>query len=351
MLGSSQAGKKQASNHAVVGVDDKFSFVNHWRFLSRGAAVREETNPMNQLVTRRDFVRGLAMSAAAVTLPMPVLAMKKRHIHIGHTGITWRNDAMEQAITDVNNLGFDGFETFGNVFDAWEQKPGGLGAVLQTHNLPLISAYCNVNLTDSSRRQQNLDNVTRWTGIMKKYGGRFIVIGPNGVHRDSYDFNANKANIVSALNEISQVIADNGLSSGLHQHTGTCVMTRDETYAVLDAVNTKYVRFAPDIGQLTKGGADALQVVKDYLPIVEHMHLKDFNGKDRHMVGYCPLGEGRVDVIGILNVIQKKEKKTPIKGMVMVELDYDNREDITPISLATTSRDYLVKNGVTFRKV
>ncbi len=116
-----------------------------------------------------------------------------------------------------------------------------------------------------------------------------------------------------------------GLPSGLHQHTGICVESRDETYAVMDAVNTKYVRFAPDIGQLTKGGADALQVVKDHLSIVEHMHLKDYDGKDRNMVGYCPLGQGKVDVIGILDVIEKKEKKTKLKGMVMVELDYDNK--------------------------
>ncbi len=311
----------------------------------------EEINRMKQFVTRRDFVRGLAVSAAAATLPSMALAMRKRHIQIGHTGITWRNDAMEQAITDVSGLGFYGFETFGNVYDAYEQKPGGLGAVLQAHNLPCISAYCNFNLTDPSQREEQVTNAIRWTGIVKKYGGRFIVIGPNPVHRPGYDFAAAKPNIVSALNEICQVIADHGLASGLHQHTGMCVMTRDETYAVMDAVNTKYVRFAPDIGQLTKGGADALQVVKDYLPIVEHMHLKDFDGKDRNMAGYCPLGEGKVDVIGILDVIEKKEKKTKLKGMVMVELDYDNREDITPLSLATTSRNYLVKNGVTFRKV
>lgn len=306
---------------------------------------------MKQVVTRRNFVRGLAVSAAATTLPSSVLAMRKRHIQIGHTGITWRNDAMEQAITDVSSLGFYGFETFGNVYDAYEQKPGGLGAVLQAHNLPCISAYCNFNLTDPSKREEQVTNAIRWTGIVKKYGGRFIVIGPNPVHRDTYDFAATKPNIVSALNEICQVIADHGLPSGLHQHTGMCVETRDETYAVMDAVNTKYVRFAPDIGQLTKGGADALQVVKDYLPIVEHMHLKDYDGKDRNMVGYCPLGEGKVDVIGILDVIEKKEKKTKLKGMVMVELDYNNREDITPLSLATTSRNYLVKNGVTFRNV
>ena len=305
---------------------------------------------MKQHVTRRDFVRGLAVSAAAATLPLSLHAMKKRHVNIGHTGITWRNRDIEQAITDVSDLGFYGFETFGNVLDNWEEKPGGLGTVLKAHNLPIISAYCNFNLVDPTKRQEQIKNAIRWTGIMKKYGGRFIVIGPNPVHRDTYDFAGTKANIVSALNEISQVIADHGLPSGLHQHTGTCVETRDETYAVMDAVNTKYVRFAPDIGQLTKGKADALQVVKDYLPIVEHMHLKDYNGKDQNMVGYCPLGEGEVNVLGILDLMEKKEKKAKIKGMIMVELDYNNREEIKPLTLATTSRDYLVKNGVTLRK-
>ena len=70
---------------------------------------------MKQFATRRDFVRGLAMSAAAVALPSSLLAMKKRHIAIGHTGITWRNSDMVQAITDVSSLGFYGFETFSSV--------------------------------------------------------------------------------------------------------------------------------------------------------------------------------------------------------------------------------------------
>jgi hypothetical protein len=48
------------------------------------------------------------------------------------------------------------------------------------------------------------------------------------------------------------------------------------------------VKFGPDIGQLTKGSSDAVQVVKDYLPLVQHMHLKDYNGVDPHLLGYCP---------------------------------------------------------------
>jgi inosose dehydratase len=300
---------------------------------------------MKQIISRREAAKTLAACTAAVAMPSSLFAARERKIKIGHTGITWQNKDIAQAIADVSSLGFYGFETFGEVFDAWEGKPGGLGAVLEAHNLPLISAYCNVNLTDPDRRKDELAKAVRWAAIVKKYGGRVTVIGPNGVHRDTYDFAANKANIVAALNDICQAVSDTGLTAALHQHTGTCVETRDETYAVLEAVNTKYVRFGPDVGQLTKGGADAVQVIKDFLPIIEHMHLKDSNGENPHLAGYCPLGQGKVNVPAILDLIEKKK----LKGMVMGELDDDGTADIAPLDLVKASKTYLHSLGVTFR--
>lgn len=43
---------------------------------------------------------------------------------------------------------------------------------------------------------------------------------------------------------------------------GAVVETRDEVYAVTEAVHPKYMSFAPQVGPLQKGGADAAQVVK-----------------------------------------------------------------------------------------
>ncbi|MGA7341293.1 MAG: TIM barrel protein [Terracidiphilus sp.] len=300
---------------------------------------------MKQNISRRDFTKAVAAGVAAAALPASLFAAKKRNIKIGHTGITWQNKDIAVAVADVSSEGFYGFETFGEVLDAWEDKPGGLGAVLQAHQLPLISAYCNVNLTDPAKRKDEVAKAVRWAGIVKKYGGSVTVIGPNGVHRDTYDFAANKANIVSALNDIGQAVSETGLTAALHQHTGTCVESRDETYAVMEAVNTKYVRFGPDIGQLTKGGADAVQVVKDFLPIVEHMHLKDYNGENPHLAGYCPLGQGRVNIPAILDLVGKRK----LRGMVMVELDNDGKTSLVPLDLVKTSKAYLESLGVTFR--
>jgi inosose dehydratase len=304
-----------------------------------------EEQALKQSIDRREFAGTVAMSVAAAALPTSLLASRERTIHIGHTGITWPNSEIARAITDVGSEGFYGFETFGEVFDKWEEEPGGLGAVLQAHQLPLISAYCAMNLTDSTRRIDEVAKAVRWAKIVKKYGGNVTVIGPNGVDRGSYDFAANKANIVASLNDICQAVSDTGLTAVLHQHTGTCVETRDETYAVLETVNTKYVKFGPDIGQLTKGGSDAVQVVKDFLPLVEHMHLKDYNGENPHLAGYCPLGQGKVNIPAILDLVDKRK----LHGMVMVELDNDGKSSLVSLNLVKISKAYLVSQGVRFR--
>ena len=120
----------------------------------------------------------------------------------------------------------------------WDQK-GGFKELLASNNLPLISAYCGVNLTDASKRKEEVDKIVRWAKIVKSYGGTTAVVGPNGVKRPSYDFNASKADIIASLNEIGRALTDIGIIGALHQHTGTCIELRDEVYAVLDAMDTK----------------------------------------------------------------------------------------------------------------
>lgn len=299
-------------------------------------------------MTRRSFVSGALMaSAGALTLPAFAAKAKERELQIGHTGITWRNDQVADAVAGIASLGFYGFETFGDNLVKWEDQ-GGLGPVLEKNNLALISGYCTINLTDPAQRTSEMAKADRYCELIKKYNGRIFVVGPNQVKRNAYDFAANKANIVSTLNELAKRVEDHGLTPVLHQHTGTCVESKDETYAVMEAVDTNHLKFGPDVGQLTKGGQDAVKVVKDFLPIVQHMHLKDYSGKDDHLLGYCPLGQGVVNVPAILDMMEGHR----ISGMVMGELDnsWGNMSPTPPEELLKQSRDYLRTLGIRFRQ-
>jgi len=284
----------------------------------------------------------------------------KLALHIGHTGLTWiplggrltpppainpmvDPQYAQAAIRDIAGLGFYGIELFGNQIEAMEAQ-GGVGAVLEQHKLPLISAYCSTNLSDPAARKDAIAKTLSWAALVKKYNGKVIVVGPNGVRRDSFDFKAHKDDIVTTLNELGKAVTDMGLTPVLHQHTGTCVESRDETYAVMESVDTKAMKFGPDIGQLQKGGSDPVKVVKDFLPLVQHMHLKDYAGGPEYL-GYCPLGQGKVDIPAILAMMNGRKTA----GLVMVELDSPPPQPAPAIENARIAKAYLEKAGVTFR--
>jgi len=293
---------------------------------------------------RRSFTKALAMGLAGAPLPL-LRAQTPRRLKAGHTGITWGfspADA-EKAITDVASLGFHGYESFGNVLEAWESK-GGLDKVLAAVTLPLRSAYCPVNLTDPTKRSEEVAKIVRWGGLIRKCGGTVAVIGPNNVKRAEYTFTDHKAHIVEALNDIGKALDDIGIIGALHQHTGTCVETREETYAVMEAVNTRYVKFGPDVGQLQKGGSDPVKVVKDFLQVVRHVHMKDYDGGE-HYLGYCPLGQGKVDVAALVELLESSGNDL----MIMAELDPSPKMPLTPLEAARINKATLQNLGYSFR--
>jgi inosose dehydratase len=251
--------------------------------------------------------------------------------------------AIETIVREIASQGFYGLELFSWQIEGMEAH-GGLKALCDKYQLPLISSYTGMNLTDATRRKEVIDGAVATARIVQKNGGKIIVVGPNSVPRASYVFADNKSSIITTLNEGAKAIADLGLTPVLHQHTGTCIESREETYAVMEAVDTRYLKFGPDIGQLQKGGVDPVQVVKDFLPIVQHMHLKDFVG-GAAFVGYCPLGQGKVDLPAILTMMEGRA----MSGMIMVELDSGGNMPMTPLETAKIARAYLEKQGVPFR--
>jgi inosose dehydratase len=271
-----------------------------------------------------------------------------RRLRIGYTALTWNAvpktpENLEPALKDFSALGFPTFETFCEILDYFDGK-GTLRTLIDRYRVPLCAGYCSLNMLDPAVHKDNLEKVTRFAGVVRKYGGTFVVLASNGVKRDGYDFQAARPKLVAGLNEYAKAIADVGLSSGLHQHTGTAIETRDETYAIMQAVDTRYVKFAPDVGQLQKGGADAYRVVKDFLPITSHMHLKDYSG-GQWFVGYCPLGEGTVNLSGILDLLEASGHDCD----VMVELDRSADTPISATETARISKAYLQKLGYKFR--
>jgi len=302
------------------------------------------------MTTRRALLEcSLAMAGGLVLNGCATPAAPVRRRLIGHTGITWgySADNAPDAIRDVGALGFHGFESFGNVLEAWQSR-GGLQAALDAAHLPLIGAYCPMLLVDPQKRDEQVRLAQRWGRLISNYGGGIAVIGPDNVDRQRFEFAAHRSDILAALNDIALALADVGVTAALHQHSGSCITTRDETWAVMEAANTRYLKLCPDTGELLSAGIDPLAVIRHFGEIIAHVHVKDYDGGAHHD-GYTAVGAGKVDTQAIMNALEK----LPGHFMVMAELNPDavaNRADpAAPRRLAAQSRAAFESLGYRFR--
>ena len=301
-------------------------------------------------MNRRAFSKTLAMAVASGALaPRELWAAQSRKLQIGITGLIFRatpNEPqnLEQALKDMSELGYHSFETWGSVLEHHD-KAGTLGAMIQKYGIPLRSAFMGVNVHDPSMLKQSIAQVVRWGQVTRKHGGTFAVVNAGGVKREAFDFKAALPHIITGLNEHGKALADIGLASGLHQHTGSAVDGPDEVYAVMEKIDSRVFKFAPDTGQLQKAGGDAAKIVRDFKSIVVHMHLKDYSGWE-HFQGYTPLGEGKVDLKSILETMEA----TNPSANIMHELDGSGNAPYTPRETAERSKKYLQTLGYTFRR-
>jgi inosose dehydratase len=335
---------------------------------------------MQNRLSRRIFSKTMALGLGAASLPQ-ISAQKPRKLLIGHTSITWLTfggggsrggsapktgagaagsgrapggvaggppvdvEQIETIIRDISGLGFYGVELFGNAVAAMDAD-GGVGRLLKKyHDLPLISIVASPECADPAKLKESIQIMVEQGRAAKKQGARIVLMNASGRRDQNYSFNEHKAKIANALNEAGKAMADLGLQAVLHQHTGTMVEKRDEVYGIMDALDTRIVKAGFDVGQLLKGGVDPVQVVKDFLPVIEHLHLKDYDGGPNY-VGYCPLGQGKVNLPAILDLV---ESKGSLKGMIMVELDPSNGMPLKAIETAKIAKAFLEKQGYTFR--
>ena len=304
--------------------------------------------------SRRQFIETAGMGTlASMTGPGSLFTEASKKFDIGSTFILWGYgaDDLEPSLRDMAKLGYHEFETFGFVIEEWEEKRGGFSEVVAKHGVPIRSAFCLGDVLDPSKRKDELKKLVKWARLLRKSGGKVIEYCPSPVNRTwrgetKYDYRDHKKNIIDSMNDFAKAVTDEGLVCTLHPHTGTPIETEEEVYFAMENVDTRYMLFGPDVGQLEKGKANPVKIVKDFMELIEHVHLKDYSGGP-YYAGYSPLGEGTVKVKKILKMLEKE--KDDMVGMIMMELDFSREEPPrSPFEAAKVSRDHLKSLGYQF---
>jgi len=294
--------------------------------------------------------------------------MSENKLRIGHTGITWlSDDDYEDTIRTIAAEGFGGIELFGWTLP--KMKAQGKLDLFKECNLPLWSAYFSHDIINPAAREEEFAKIKEQGEILVAQGGTHVAFGGNIVDRRKIRYNAEYRDyIVDFVNECGKRMQDMGLTLCYHPHTGTPVETKEEIMDFFQRIDPRYVAMAPDIGQIQKGGADPLEIIKTFEPLVKHVHFKDYggklefdasvldvaddetyynfseNGKEIDATGYinyCILGDGVVDLKGILDYFAAKD----FDGAFMVELDAGLTMPVTPQEAIRGNREYLQKIG------
>jgi inosose dehydratase len=167
------------------------------------------------------------------------------------------------------------------------------------------------------------------------------------------------ATLVANLHRAAEWCRLAGFQVVFHPHGGTFVETSDEIARLMDALDPALIGLCLDTGHFRFGGADPVRSIADYRDLVRHVHIKDCRsgviaavaetgGGFREAVRrgvFCPLGEGDVDVAGVLTALGD----IGYQGWLVIEQDRVVTDRDTPEALVagqSANREYLRRLGV-----
>jgi inosose dehydratase len=267
---------------------------------------------------------------------------------IGHTGITWGIPGdVETAYGETAELGYLGFETFAQTIVEWNQRPGGYRALVERNGIPTGAAYCYKQWIDPATARRDLDAARREAETARDAGATALVLQAGSRPPSGYG-QAEFQRLADALNQTGASCREIGLVAALHPHTNTAIETREDIDAIMRLTDPALVGFAPDTGQIAKGGSDIVEVLETYRDRIAHVHLKDWSGRyerdDRgreiDTTGYAnyePIGDGVLPMPEIFRILSEIDRDIWIN----VELDGTNQAPRPPKEAAAISRRYL----------
>ncbi|MBM4418353.1 MAG: TIM barrel protein [Chloroflexi bacterium] len=268
------------------------------------------------------------------------------NVRYGHTLLTWdvfREPAnIEQGIRDIAALGFEGTETGGGLYDWWEaNRPGRLKAILREAGIPMVTLFHSGEWTNPAAAPDLLERARRWSDAIGDMGGEMLMLVPG--RRGGQDIDASRGEPVEpfglddfkvmaeAMNRAGEIAQRAGIDATMHPHWGTAAESRLEIEVLLDSLDPKLIGFAPDTGQIAKGGADPFPIMDRWKSMIRYVHMKDL-AKDweekrragvplRSPEGYCEMGQGVIDFRRMISALESVN----FTGWLMAELDEAKR--------------------------
>lgn len=262
-----------------------------------------------------------------------------RGCSVGIVPLGWPEPScdLDAFLSQIAELGFAGIQ-FGDP----GPDPEAVRDRLEHHGVALAERYLPIRCTVDGPVVDAPADARAHQDQVVALGGRMLVAAIDGSpDRDGYAGRAEGAPQLSAagwqrlidlLEELARRGHDLGVDTTFHPHAGTFVETPAETTRLLEHTDPDALGLCLDTGHWTVGGGDPVSAVRSYGARLRHLHVKDvdpsvltrlrsgevptFTAAVENVV-FNPLGEGTVDLDGLLAVLDE----FGYGGWLMIEQD------------------------------
>ena len=179
---------------------------------------------------------------------------------------------------------------------------------------------------------------TRAARQLASTGSKVLVLGPSS-HHAGYDTSVEMTDdewttFLTNLGRLDGIVEDAGLLTALHPHWGMAIETGGQIARLLERSS---VGLCLDTGHAYLGGADPVEIARSAPDRVLHVHLKDVDPAKAARVRsgdvpfrqavidglFVPLGEGAVDIAGVINALED----AGYGGWYVLEQDVSLKDD------------------------
>lgn len=207
---------------------------------------------------------------------------------IGINPISWSNDdlqyvggevSLQTCLSQARSAGFQGVE-LGHKFP---RDPALLKPILDEHGLRLVSGWysCHLLLQDADREAQDMQ---AHASLLKAMGCKVIIFAEVSgcIHSEPGVRLSQRPKMTrdewrtfgQRLSSVATVANDYGLELCYHHHMGTVVQSAEDIDALMNSTSER-VRLLLDSGHARFAGADPVQLAKNYIDRIGHVHCKD----------------------------------------------------------------------------
>ncbi|MFS0822038.1 sugar phosphate isomerase/epimerase family protein [Bacillus sp. 1P02SD] len=239
-------------------------------------------------------------------------------IKFGCHGSTWELDYdkecdyLDQIMDTVKEAGFKGIDVQVALLGRYKNQPERLKEELVKRELELAALTVPFTWAGENETQEEKTHADYYINYLTHFPGAIMNVPARvGTNRDH--LLKRQKEIMNCVNALGIRAHDNGVIASFHPASPkTSYFRTKEDYDVMfDLLDRRYLSYTPDAGHIKAGGMNPVEIIKDNLSIIKHVHIKDCS----NTFEWKKMGTGDIDFPAITEILSNSN----YKGWIMVE--------------------------------